>query len=57
MKFNEIKIQVQEVEVLCKTPTGGTGGTTHLSEWLEEGDFDGNETASGLAAEWDKLSA
>lgn len=28
-------------------------GSTHVSDWLAEGDYDGSETIESLAAEWD----
>ena len=28
--------------------------STNIYDWVAEGDYSGNETVSGLAAEWDK---
>lgn len=29
------------------------GNSTHIEDWLSEGDFDGSETVESLAQEWD----
>jgi hypothetical protein len=51
-----IQVVYEEVEPLCKTSTGGPDDTqTHLYDWLDEGDYVGNETPQGIADEWDEL--
>jgi len=46
------------VEPLCKTNTYNNEGSdahTHLLNWLNTGDFTGEETPTSLATEWDEL--
>lgn len=42
---------VEAVAELAKTDTD------HLDEWVADGDYQGDETAESIAAEWDALSA
>lgn len=53
--FQKTGITTQQVAYLCETTTNPANGTD-LGDWLAEGDYDGNETAESLAAEWDSLN-
>lgn len=45
-------ITYKEIEAACTTDTA-PANATQLCDWLDEGDFDGTETAESLSAEWD----
>lgn len=46
----------EEIKSFCKTETeGGDNADTTLYDWLEAGDYRGDETPESLAEEWDDL--
>jgi hypothetical protein len=49
-------IKKSDVSPLCQTPTNPENETP-LVDWLAEGDYDGDETAESLAAEWDEVNS
>jgi len=56
-KPNAAVLAVYEVvEPLCNTDTATADSPNSLYAWLEEGDYDGDETPEFIAAEWDALS-